>query len=75
MTSALDKNGDRILGSKAGSVWSARFSKEKVVFSKNVSLDGTRNYGYFTPVYQNGSSDEVVGMVFVGTNKAKKMPW
>ena len=73
MTSALDKNGDRILGSKAGErVVSQVLKGKKSYFSKNVSLDGTRNYGYFTPVYQNGSSDEVVGMVFVGTNKAKK---
>ena len=70
---ALDKNGDRILGSKAGErVVSQVLKGKKSYFSKNVSLDGTRNYGYFTPVYQNGSSDEVVGMVFVGTNKAKK---
>lgn len=73
MTSALDKNGDRILGSKAGErVVSQVLKGKKSYFSKNVSLDGTRNYGYFTPVYQNGSSDEVIGMIFVGTNKAKK---
>ena len=29
-------------------------------------------YGYFIPVYQNGTTDQVIGMVFVGTNKARK---
>ena len=45
---------------------------KKPFFSTNVSLDGTRNYGYFIPVYQNGTTDQVIGMVFVGTNKAQK---
>lgn len=45
---------------------------KKPFFSTNVSLDGTRNYGYFIPVYQNGTTDQVIGMVFVGTNKARK---
>lgn len=30
------------------------------------------NYGYYMPVYQNGSNDKIIGMVFVGTNKADK---
>ena len=48
------------------------FKGKKPFFSTNVSLDGTRNYGYFIPVYQNGTTDQVIGMVFVGTNKARK---
>lgn len=73
MTSALDKNGDRLLGSKAGErVVAQVLEGKKAYFSTNVSLDGERNYGYFIPVCQNGTDDEVVGMIFVGTNKAKK---
>lgn len=73
MTSAKDKNGDRILGSKAGErVVSRVLNEKKELFSTNVSLEGVRNYGYFTPVYQNGSEDTVIGMIFVGTNKAEK---
>ena len=30
------------------------------------------NYGYFIPVYQNGSTDEIIGMIFVGTDKQEK---
>lgn len=73
MTSALDKKGNRILGSEAGErVVNQVIKGKKPFFSTNVSLDGTRNYGYFIPVYQNGTTDQVIGMVFVGTNKARK---
>ena len=41
-------------------------------FSRAVSIEGTLNYGYFMPVYQNGSTDEIIGMVFVGTDKQEK---
>ena len=37
-----------------------------------MSIEGTLNYGYFMPVYQNGSTDEIIGMVFVGTDKQEK---
>ena len=73
MTSALDKKENRILGSEAGErVVNQVIKGKKPFFSTNVSLDGTRNYGYFIPVYQNGTTDQVIGMVFVGTNKAQK---
>ena len=73
MTSAMDENGNRILKSKAGDV-----IVEKVLnggeeyFSEAVSIEGTLDYGYFMPVYQNGSDTDIVGMVFVGTNKQDK---
>lgn len=73
MTSAMDENGNRILKSKAGDV-----IVEKVLnggeeyFSDAVSIEGTINYGYFMPVYQNGSDTDIVGMIFVGTNKQDK---
>lgn len=73
MTSATDENGNRILKSKAGDV-----IVEKVLnggeeyFSEAVSIEGTLSYGYFMPVYQNGSDTDIVGMVFVGTNKQDK---
>lgn len=73
MTSAMDENGNRILKSKAGDV-----IVEKVLnggeecFSEAVSIEGTLNYGYFMPIYQNGSDTDIVGMIFVGTNKHDK---
>ena len=53
MTSALDKKGNRILGSEAGErVVNQVIKGKKPFFSTNVSLDGTRNYGYFIPVME-----------------------
>ena len=73
MTSAFDSNGNRLLGSPAGDVIIQNvLNNGQNYFSKNVSLDGTLDYGYFMPVYQNGSNTDIVGMVFVGTNKAEK---
>lgn len=72
MTSAVDKNGNRILGSPAGDI-----IVEKVLnggegyFSDNVSMDGTIYYGYYVPVYQKGDSSTPVGMVFAGAEKEK----
>ena len=73
MTSALDSNGDRILNSPAGDrIVEKVLQNGEEYFSSAVSLDGVMNYGYFMPVYQNGSDDEIIGMVFVGTNKESK---
>ena len=73
MTSALDSNGDRILNSPAGErIMEKVLQNGEEYFSSAVSLDGVMNYGYFMPVYQNGSDDEIIGMVFVGTDKENK---
>lgn len=73
MTSALDSNGDRILNSPAGErIVETVLQNGEEYFSNSVSLDGVMNYGYFMPVYQNGSDDEIIGMVFVGTDKENK---
>ena len=73
MTSALDSNGDRILNSPAGErIVEKVLQNGEEYFSSAVSLDGVMNYGYFMPVYQNGSDDEIIGMVFVGTDKESK---
>ena len=73
MTSAVDSNGDRILNSPAGErIVEKVLQNGEEYFSSAVSLDGVMNYGYFMPVYQNGSDDEIIGMVFVGTDKENK---
>ena len=73
MTSAVDSNGDRILNSPAGDrIVEKILQNGEEYFSSAVSLDGVMNYGYFMPVYQNGSDDEIIGMVFVGTDKENK---
>ena len=73
MTSAVDTNGDRILGSNAGEKIVEKVLKGgEEYFSHAVSIDGTINYGYFMPVYQNDSDNQIIGMVFVGTDKHAK---
>ena len=73
MTSAKDKNGARVLRSEVGeAIVKQVLQGKKEYFSDAVSIEGTLNYGYFMPVYQENSDSDVVGMVFVGTNKQQK---
>ena len=73
MTSALDDNGERILNSPAGErIVEKVLNGGEEYFSKAVSLEGELNYGYYMPVYQNGTTDQIIGMVFVGTDKKLK---
>ena len=70
MTSAVDKNGERILGSPAGDkVVEKVLNGGEEYFSDNVSMDGTIYYGYYVPVYQKGDSGTPIGMVFAGAEK------
>ena len=72
MTSAKDKDGNRILGSRAGdAIVEKVLNGGQEYFSKNVSIDGTLYYGYYVPVYQS-SGAAPVGMVFVGAQKSEK---
>ena len=70
MTSALDSNGNRILGSPAGEkITDTVLKKGEDFFSSNVSIDGTIYYGYYTPVYQKDDTSTPIGMVFAGAEK------
>ncbi len=70
MTSVIDKNGDRILGSPAGTkIEEEVLKKGREYFSKSVSIDGEMYYGYYVPVFQNGDNTKPIGMVFAGVNK------
>ena len=72
MTSAKDKDGNRLLGSPAGDKIKKRVLEQgKEYFSDNISIDGTIYYGYSVPVYQDGSKDAPVGIVFAGQEKQK----
>ena len=72
MTSAKDKDGNRLLGSPAGDKIKKRVLEQgKEYFSDNISIDGTIYYGYYVPVYQDGSKDAPVGIVFAGQEKQK----
>ena len=73
MTSAKDRDGNRILGSPAGEKIVEKVLKGgENYFSSSVSLDGTLNYGYYIPVYQKGTDSEPIGMIFAGVDKQAK---
>ncbi|MCM1258898.1 MAG: methyl-accepting chemotaxis protein [Roseburia sp.] len=74
MTSALDENGQRILGSPAGEkITEQVLNQGQDYFSSNVLLDKTTYYGYFVPVYQPGDKTTPVGMVFAGCPKQETL--
>ena len=74
MTSVVDKNGDRVLGSPAGEKIATEVLKNgHGYFSRNVSIDGEMYYGYYEPVFQSGDDTTPIGMVFAGVNKNKTM--
>lgn len=70
MTSIIDKNGNRILGSSAGAkIKEEVLEKGLEYFSRSVSIDGEIYYGYYVPVFQSTNNTEPIGMVFAGVNK------
>lgn len=74
MTSAVDAEGNRILGSPAGD----KIVQEVLIggnayFSDNVSMDGILYYGYYLPIYQSDDSTAPIGMIFAGVNKAEAL--
>lgn len=70
MTSIMDENGNRILGSPAGTkIEEEVLKKGHEYFSSSVSVNGEMYYGYYVPVFQNQDSTEAVGMVFAGVKK------
>ena len=74
MTSAVDRNGDRILGSPVGDkVKEEVLEKGHSYFSENVSINGMICYGYYEPVFQDGDSTTPIGMVFAGVDKHAAM--
>ena len=74
MTSVMDKDGNRILGSPAGEkIVEEVLQKGQGYFSRNVSIDGEMYYGYYEPVFQSGDNTTPIGMVFAGVNKNETM--
>lgn len=72
MTSVMDENGNRILGSPAGArIEEEVLKKGKEYFSERVSMNGEMYYGYYVPVFQEEGSTEPIGMVFAGVNKTE----
>ena len=74
MTSLKDENGDRLLGSPAGTTIQKKVLEDgEEYFSQNVSVNGKMYFGYYMPVYQSGEDQTPVGMVFAGIEKDKTL--
>lgn len=66
MTSVKDDKGERIVGTDASDeVIETVLNKGETLFSTHVLVNGQDFYGYYVPVFQNGS-EEAIGMVFAG---------
>lgn len=73
MTSAVDADGNRILGSPAGeTIVEHVLEQGQPYFSSSVSIDGVMNYGYFLPIFAKATDEAPVGMIFAGVNKAEQ---
>lgn len=66
VTSLVDKDGRRIVGSRAGDFLVQNVLKDgNDVFTNRVLVEDEFYFGYYIPVYQNNSS-EIIGMIFAG---------
>jgi len=72
MTSAVNADGERILGSPAGEVVKKKVLQDgEEYFSKGVSLDGKISYGYYVHVFQK-TGEQPLGMIFAGASRQEK---
>lgn len=66
MTSVLDDQGKRVVGTKAGEKIIEKVLKNgQEHFATNVDVEGHAYYGYYLPLREEGTGN-VVGMVFAG---------
>ena len=71
VTSLVDKNGNRLLGSRAGEFLVKNVLEDgNEVFTNRVLVEDDFYFGYYIPVFQN-NSDEIIGMIFVGMPVSK----
>ena len=69
MTSLLDSNEKRLIGTKASEeIVQEVIQNGNEYFSKEVDLYGVKYYGYYLPLYDN--NENPVGMVFAGIPRA-----
>lgn len=68
MTSILDANGNRVVGTQAGeAVINTVLKGGNEYFSTDVNVEGHHYFGYYVPLYDAGN---VVGMIFTGMPQA-----
>ncbi|MGN0376017.1 MAG: methyl-accepting chemotaxis protein [Suilimivivens sp.] len=70
MTSVVDEQGNRVIGTKAGDqVVEKVLNSGQEHFATNVDVVGQAYYGYYVPLYEEGT-DNIVGMIFAGMPQA-----
>lgn len=70
MTSVVDEQGNRVVGTKAGEQVIEKVLKNgQEHFDTNVSVVGQPYYGYYLPLYETGTDDSI-GMIFAGMPQA-----
>ena len=68
MTSVLDAQGNRVIGTQAGeTVINTVLKGGNEYFSTDVNVEGHPYFGYYVPIYDAGN---VVGMIFTGMPQA-----
>lgn len=66
VTTLMKKSGGRLVGTDASdAVQSAVLGQGKTYYAPNITIEGSKYYGYYVPIYQPGTK-EVVGMSFSG---------
>lgn len=68
MTSLKDEQGERKIGTTLDDkeVLTDVLENGEGHFESNFMIDDTAYYVYYLPLYQEGSHDEIIGMIFVG---------
>lgn len=70
MTSVIDEQGNRVVGTKAGDqIIEKVLNNGQEHFATDVDVVGHAYYGYYIPLYDNGT-DHIAGMVFAGMPQA-----
>ena len=68
MTSVINDKGERVIGTQAGEAVIQKVLVEgKEHFATNVDVVGQPYFGYYLPLYENGT---IIGMVFAGMPQA-----
>lgn len=71
MTSVLDEQGARVVGTQAGAQVIEKVLKGgEEHFATNVDVVGHPYFGYYIPMYSDGAAGEIVGMIFAGMPQA-----
>ena len=72
VTSITDDNGERITGQEVAPDIAEKVLAGEKVFASDVEILGEKYYGYYAPVYQGSTTEEVIGIVFAVAPASKE---